>query len=226
MCQVAGVRSGDIVLDFFAGSGTTAHAVMELNDADRGARRFILVQLPERTERADFPTISAITRERVRRAGIRFGQKQTEKPLLASQSAIDLGFRALTLSDSNFKGWDSRASANGQGLTNQLELMIQHIREGRTEVDLLYEILLKSGFPLTTPVETLALAGKKVYSVASGALMLCLERSLTMEVIRAIADKKPERVVCLDAGFAGNDQLKTNAVQIFKTKGVGSFKTV
>lgn len=226
MCQVAGVRSGDIVLDFFAGSGTTAHAVMELNDADAGARRFILVQLPERTERTDFPTISAITRERVRRAGIRFGLKQAEKPLLASRSAIDCGFRALALADSNFKGWDSRASANGQSLADQLELMIQHIREDRTEVDLLYEILLKSGFPLTTPVETLTLADKKVYSVAGGALMLCLERSLTMEVIRAIAERKPERVVCLDAGFASNDQLKTNAVQIFKTKGVGSFKTV
>jgi adenine-specific DNA-methyltransferase len=103
---------------------------------------------------------------------------------------------------------------------------VDHIREGRTADDLLYEILLKSGFPLTTTVETLTLAGKTVHSVAGGALFICLERELTLELIRGMAECKPERVVCLDEGFAGNDQLKANAVQIFKTKGVTSFKTV
>jgi adenine-specific DNA-methyltransferase len=111
-------------------------------------------------------------------------------------------------------------------LGRQLELHVDHIRDGRTAQDLLYEILLKSGFPLTTPVETLTLAGKKVQSVASGALFICLERALNLEVVRAMAEQKPERVVCLDEGFAGNDQLKANAVQIFKTRGVTSFKTV
>ena len=111
-------------------------------------------------------------------------------------------------------------------LEKQLDLHIDHIRDGRTADDLLYEILLKSGFPLTTPVETLKLAGKTVHSVAGGALFICLEGALTLELIRAMAEKKPERVVCLDEGFAGNDQLKANAVQIFKTKGVTSFKTV
>ena len=86
--------------------------------------------------------------------------------------------------------------------------------------------MLKSGFPLTTPVEKVTLAGLTVYSVAGGALLICLERPLTLEAIRAMAELKPERVVCLDEGFAGNDQLKANAVQIFKTKGVTSFKTV
>jgi adenine-specific DNA-methyltransferase len=103
---------------------------------------------------------------------------------------------------------------------------IDHIRDGRSAEDILYEVLLKSGFPLTTPVETLALAGKTVYSVAGGAPLVCLERKLTLELIRAMADARPERVVCLDEGFAGNDQLKANAVQTFKTKGVASFKTV
>jgi adenine-specific DNA-methyltransferase len=111
-------------------------------------------------------------------------------------------------------------------LEDQLELHIHHIREGRTTQDLLYELLLKSGFPLTTSVEPLTLAGKAVHSVAGGALLICLERELTPDLIRAIAEKKPERVVCLDEGFAGNDQLKANAVQTFKTKGVTSFKTV
>ncbi len=110
-------------------------------------------------------------------------------------------------------------------LEEQLELHVDHIRQGRTPEDLLYEILLKSGFELTTPVEALQLAGTTVHSVAGGALLVCLERELTLDLIRAIAQKKPERVVCLDEGFAGNDQLKANAVQIFKTQGVTSFRT-
>jgi adenine-specific DNA-methyltransferase len=103
---------------------------------------------------------------------------------------------------------------------------VEHIREGRTADDLLYEILLKSGFPLTTPVEVLQLSGKAVHSVANGALLVCLDRELNLELIRAMAERKPERIVCLDEGFVGNDQIKANAVQIFKTKGVTSFKTV
>ncbi|MCI0420254.1 MAG: hypothetical protein L0312_13695 [Acidobacteria bacterium] len=110
--------------------------------------------------------------------------------------------------------------------SRQLELHIDHIRQGRTADDLLYEILLKSGFPLTTPVETLTLSGKTVHSVAEGALLICLEWALTLELIRAIAERKPDRVVCLDEGFTGNDQLKANAVQIFKAKGITSFRTV
>jgi adenine-specific DNA-methyltransferase len=97
---------------------------------------------------------------------------------------------------------------------------------GRTALDLLYEILLKSGYPLTVPTETLMIEGKTVYSVAGGVLLVCLDHDLTLGAIRAMAERKPERVVCLDAGFAGNDQLKANAVQIFKTKDVKSFRTV
>ncbi|MBI2803065.1 MAG: hypothetical protein HYX63_22825 [Gammaproteobacteria bacterium] len=85
---------------------------------------------------------------------------------------------------------------------------------------------MTSGFPLTTQVERLDVTGKTVYSIASGALLICLDHALTLESIRGIAAIKPERVVCLDEGFAGNDQLKANAVQIFKTQGVTSFKTV
>jgi adenine-specific DNA-methyltransferase len=111
-------------------------------------------------------------------------------------------------------------------LETQLALHVDHLQDGRTDLDFLYEILLKNGFPLTAPVEKLILAGKTVFSVADGALLICLERKLTLEAVRAIADKKPERVVCLDEGFVGNDQLKTNAVQTFKTKGVTKFLTV
>ncbi len=113
-----------------------------------------------------------------------------------------------------------------ESLQEQLELHVNHIRVNRAAEDLLYELLLKSGFPLTTPVEKQMLEDKTVYSAAGGAFLICLERELTLEVIRAMAKQKPERIVCLDSGFAGNDQLKANADQIFKAKGVKSFKTV
>ena len=130
------------------------------------------------------------------------------------------------LAESNFRTWEAGAASDAAALTAQLDLHVEHIREGRTPDDLLYEILLKSGFPLTTRVEKIQLDALVVHSIADGALLICLERALTMEAIRAMASMKPERVVCLDEGFAGNDQLKANAVQIFKTRGVASFKTV
>jgi adenine-specific DNA-methyltransferase len=145
---------------------------------------------------------------------------------LNDASKQDRGFRVFKLTESNFMPWNAEVPHDAPALERQLEMHVDHIREGRTAGDILYEILLKSGFPLTTPTETLTLAGKTVHSIANGALFICLDRKLTLELIRAIADLKPERVVCLDEGFAGNDQLKANAVQIFKTKGITSFKTV
>ena len=111
-------------------------------------------------------------------------------------------------------------------LERQLELHVEHIRDKRTADDILYEILLKEGYPLTTPVEKKTIAGKLVYSAAGGGFLICLDRELSLEVIRGMAQEKPVRVVCLDEGFAGNDQLKANAVQIFKTQGIVKFKTV
>jgi adenine-specific DNA-methyltransferase len=218
--------TGDLILDFFAGSGTTAHAVLDLNMQDGGNRKFILVQLPELTERADYPTIADICKERVRRVINNLNEGDEGKLDLDGSQSQDRGFRVFKLVESSFTPWNAEVPHDAAALAQQLELHVDHIRAGRTAQDLLYEILLKSGFPLTTPVEPLQLAGKTVYSVAGGALFLCLERALTLDVIRAMADSRPERVVCLDAGFAGNDQLKANAAQIFKTKGVTSFKTV
>ena len=226
MCQVAGVVPGDTVLDFFAGSGATAHAVLELNKIDRGNRKFILVQLPEPTDRKDYPTIADITKERVRRVIKKLNDEDAEKLALDGKQKQDRGFRVFKLAESNFKPWNADVPHDAPMLEKQLDLHVDHIRDGRTADDLLYEILLKSGFPLTAPVENLKLVGKTVHSVAGGALFICLEGALTLDLIRAMAEKKPERVVCLDEGFAGNDQLKANAVQIFKTKGVTSFKTV
>ncbi len=244
-----GTNADDIVLDFFAGSGTTAHAVMAQNAADRCNRRYIMVQLPEvldpsnrdQKTAADFcdklkkpRNIAELTKERLRRAGKKV---QQENSLFAG----DFGFRTFKLDQSNFTTWDAGMRHEPEALQRQLELHVDHIRDGRTPDDILYELLLKSGFPLTTPVEKVTFPespgsphpdpllkgeGKVVYSVAGGAMAICLDRELTLDLIRAIAERKPERVVCLDEGFAGNDQLKANAVQIFKTKGVTSFKTV
>jgi adenine-specific DNA-methyltransferase len=226
LLEIAQCRDSDIVLDFFAGSGTTGHAVLNLNNEDGGKRRFILVQLPEPTGRDDFATVADICKERIRRVIGKLNSGDAGKLALLERGGMDRGFRVFKLSESNFTTWDAQGPEDTEALEQRLELHVEHIREGRTEDDLLYEILLKSGFPLATTVETVELVGKRVYVVADGALLLCLDRELNLELIRKIAEKGPERVVCLDAGFAGNDQLKANAVQLFKTKGIASFKTV
>jgi adenine-specific DNA-methyltransferase len=216
-----------LILDFFAGSGTTGQAVLEQNADDGGKRRFMLVQLPEPTGRSDYPTIAEMAKERVRRVIKTLNDADVGKlDLNGERAKQDRGFRVYTLAESNFKPWEADKPRDAAALGKQMELHIEHIRDGRSPDDLLYEILLKSGFPLTTPVETLTLADKEVYSVASGALLVCLERELTLEALRAMAKLKPERIVCLDAGFAKNDQLKANAVQEFRNKGVTSFRTV
>lgn len=215
-----------IVLDFFAGSGTTGHAVLELNRVDEGTRKFILVQLPESTGRKDFPTISAIAKERVRRVCAQMSDIRNGELDLETGAKPGRGFKAFKLHSSNLKAWNANVPKQAEALEQQLEMHVQHIVEGSTQEDLLFEILLKSGFPLTTPTETLKLEGRTIFSIAEGAMLICLEKALTSEIIKAMADRKPERVVCLDEGFAGNDQLKTNAVQTMKTLGVTSFRTV
>jgi len=255
--------SEDIVLDFFSGSCTTAHAVFDLNQKDGGNRKFIMVQLPEpcdeksEAHKAGYKTIADIGKERIRRVIKKIQAQQaeqqkaaasdlfdnppsTESPFEGGQlreasseqsrgmsnaaTQLDLGFKVFKLAPSNFKIWDGAVADHA--IEKQLEMAIDHIDPQSTEQDILYEILLKSGFELTTPIMELTLAGKKVYSVAEGALLICLEKELTPEVIRTIAEKEPQRVVCLDSGFAGNDQLKTNAVQIMKSFDVENFKTV
>jgi adenine-specific DNA-methyltransferase len=220
--------AGDIVLDFFLGTGTTAHAVLALNAEDGGNRRFIGVQLPEPliTPESGLRTIADVARRRVSRVVDELSKEAAQSFEFTKNPSQNLGFRVFKLAESNFTTWDAQVPHEEGTLLAQLEKHVDHIREGREPDDILYELLLKSGFPLTTPIEKQSLAGKSIYCVAGGALVICLEQALTLELIRAIAALKPERVVCLDEGFAGNDQLKANAVQTFKTKGVTSFKTV
>jgi len=215
-----------LICDFFAGSGTTAQAVLEQNNADDGKRRFILVQLPEQTQHQSFPTIAEITKERVRRVIKTLNESDGSRLDLANTPKQDRGFKVFKLQSSNFKAWNAEQPKDDAELAKQLTLHVDHLVAGRSQEDVLYELLLKSGFPLDTPIEKVKLANKTVFSIADGMMLVCLEKELTLEVLKAMADKKPERVVCLDAGFANNDQLKTNAVQTMKAKGVTKFQTV
>jgi adenine-specific DNA-methyltransferase len=208
-----------IVLDFFAGSGATGQAVIEANADDGGNRKFILVQLPEPTEREDYPTIAAITKERVRRVIARLNEEKGDA------EGQDRGFRVFKLAESSFNVWDAQASRQLDAFEEQLRLHVDNVRDERSADDVLSELLLKSGYPLSATIDSLELAGKRVFSVADGALLVCLDQGLSLELMRAVAERKPERFVVLDDGFAGNDQLKANAVQIFKAADV-TFRTV
>jgi adenine-specific DNA-methyltransferase len=120
------------------------------------------------------------------------------------------------LNESNFKIWNSNVE-NSEDLQRQLELNIEHIKPDSSIEDILYEVLLKDGLPLTTKIEKKQLVGKDVYAIENGTMLICLDKQITPQLIDAMATANPSRVICLDAGFRGNDQLKVNAVQTFKT---------
>jgi adenine-specific DNA-methyltransferase len=222
-----------IILDFFAGTSSSAHAILELNKKDGGNRKFIMVQLPEPTEenseahKAGYKTIADIGKERIRRVIKKIkGEQEKKKDLFSGDKPQpDLGFKVFKLQPSNFKLWDGDVAKDEEAIKKQIKLFVEHINPQSSQEDVLYEILLKSGFPLTTKIEKTVLAERDVFSIADGSMFICLEKDLTPEVIRAMAEKKPERVVCLDEGFKGNDQLKTNAVQIMKIRNI-TFRTV
>ena len=217
----------EIVLDFFCGSGSTAHAVMQLNSQSNAAHKYIMVQLPEpnnpkeRTGKAALKlglnTVVDIAKERIRRAAKRISEERVGELDLSEKRNIDLGFRVFKLASSNFKIWDGDADRI-DNLSAQLELHVDHIDQASSPEDILYELLLKAGFELTTKVEKQTMAGKDVYAVADGALLVCLDKEITPALIDALADANPLQVICLDEGFKGNDQLKTNAVQTFKSR--------
>lgn len=224
----------DIVIDYFAGSATTAHAIFELNKEDGGNRKFICIQLPEPTDingeafKAGYKTIADIGKERIRRVikKIEEEQKENADMFTEDKSQLDLGFKVFKLLPSNFTTWNANVDKTADAISKQLELHITHISETADQEAILYELLLKSGFELTTKIEKLEIEGKAVFSIAEGELLVCLERKLTNELIKAMAERKPTRVICLDEGFQNNDQLKTNAALIMKSKGVVKFQTV
>jgi len=220
------INPPEIVLDFFAGSGTTAQAVIEQNNEDGGNRKFILVQLPEKTDNPQYPTIAHLTRERVRRVIAKLNEADVGKLDLDGKAKQDRGFRAFKLSSSNFKIWDAdQAATEPEQLAEQLHLYTDNLAESRTQQDVLYELILKSGLSLTAKVETQTVAGKTVHSIADGSLLICLENPVTQALLRGMMALDPLQILCLDAAFHGNDPLKTNAVLEAKSHGI-TFKTV
>ena len=197
-----------IVMDFFAGSGTTAHAVMELNTQDSGNRKFILCTLDENVkEKSEFNTIDQISRERIRRAAATI---QEEHPELVGKQ--DFGFKAYKLDSSNFKDVSARPD---QFVQADLFDSVSNIKEGRTGLDLLFQVMLTWGMELSLAIDLEKVAGAEVYDVDQGSLMACFEDEISEEVIRHIAQAQPLRAVFRDSSFA-NSADKINVSEIFK----------
>jgi adenine-specific DNA-methyltransferase len=215
MMEIVNVTGDDVVLDFFAGSGTTGHAVMKANQKDDQRRRFVLVQLPEPMDgsSSEYPTIAAITRERVRRAASQLGRQ----PSLTTDGGEDLGFRSFRLESSCFSIWDAGPKSEDE-LARQLSISVDHVVEGATEPAMLTELLLKAGYPLTASVVSTEFAGVPGFSVANGALLVCLSRRLTIEAFEAMVELEPAMIIVLDAGFEGDDELKVNALQTVRAR--------
>lgn len=227
LIQIAGVGHHEIVLDFFAGSGTTAHAVMALNADDDGARRCVSVQLPEPTDpesdahKLGYGTISEITRERILRAGKRIHEQEATK-LDGRADSLDVGFRAYKLVDTNFTKWKADSGLSEEGLVDLFAGLADSAKDHAHPEALLTEVILKLGFSLSEKIESIEVAGLSVFSVADGLLLAYLDEHTqpTLDQLSALVAREPERLVILEDAFHGNDELKTNLVQECRTHNV------
>ena len=207
--------TSDLVLDFFSGSATTAHAVMKLNAEDGGHRKFIMVQLPEKTDekseayKAGYKNICEIGKERIRRAG----RKIKEDAGLTAPADLDIGFRCLRLDESNMKPVYYTPEETQQ---QDLFSLVDNVKPDRTPEDLLFQVMLDLGVLLSSPIESTEIAGKKVFNVANGFLLACFDHDVTDETVKAIAQMKPYYAVFRDSSMA-NDSVATNFDQIFET---------
>ena len=205
----------DVVLDFFSGSATTAHAVMKLNAEDGGHRKFIMVQLPEKTDekseayKAGYKNICEIGKERIRRAG----RKIKEDAGLTAPADLDIGFRCLRLDESNMKPVYYTPEETQQ---QDMFSLVDNVKSDRTPEDLLFQVMLDLGVLLSSPIEVKEIAGKKVFNVADGFLLACFDHDVTEETVKAIAQMKPYYAVFRDSSMA-NDSVATNFDQIFET---------
>ena len=205
----------DVVLDFFSGSATTAHAVMKLNAEDGGHRKFIMVQLPEKKDekseayKAGYKNICEIGKERIRRAG----RKIKEDAGLTAPADLDIGFRCLRLDESNMKPVYYTPEETQQ---QDMFSLVDNVKPDRTPEDLLFQVMLDLGVLLSSPIEVKEIAGKKVFNVAEGFLLACFDHDVTEETVKAIAKMKPYYAVFRDSSMA-NDSVATNFDQIFET---------
>ncbi|WP_234405236.1 site-specific DNA-methyltransferase [Neisseria elongata] len=218
LLQILHVSDG-IILDFFSGSGTTAHAVMQLNAEDGGSRRFICVQLPEETDeksearKAGFNTIAEIAKERIRRAGRRISDG------LQDGSEIDTGFKVFKLAESGFKQWRQPGQADTEALQRELSLNIDSVQPDTPSENLLYELMLRMGLKLTCKVSF----SDGIYFVEdedTGGLYAFLLERVDQGLIDAVLAKHPAKVAALDRLFEGDDALKSNTVLQMKDAGV------
>ena len=239
-CLSLALDSNSIVLDFFSGSATTAHAVMQLNAEDGGNRKFIMVQLPEpcregtEAAKAGYKNICEIGKERIRRAGEKIKAEIEEQSTQLKigeepKKVPDIGFKVFKLDSSNLKKWQPDYDA----LETTLFDSVSNYVEGRSELDVVYEIMLKMGMELTWPLETHIIASRNVYDIGMGALMICLDDHITAEVAEGMAALRQEessevwRVVFKDNGFE-SDSAKVNIKEILKRAGLeeDAFTTV
>ena len=209
-----GMNKNDFILDFFSGSATTAHAVMQLNAEDCGNRKYIMVQLPEKCDekseafKAGYGNICEIGKERIRRAG----KKIKEENPLTTQD-LDIGFRVLKLDSSNMKDVYYKPSDYSQGFLGQLE---DNIKADRTPLDLLFQVMLDLGKPLSAKIEEREIAGKHVFVVDDNDLVACFDSNVTEDVVKTIAQLKPLYAVFRDSGLS-SDSVGANFDQIFAT---------
>lgn len=206
-------QQDSIILDFFSGSATTAHAVIQLNAEDGGKRKFIMVQIPEEcpegseAAKAGYKNICEIGKERIRRAGKKIADENA-----TNAPNLDIGFRVLKLDSSNMADVYYRPSELKQGMLNLQE---DNVKPGRTAEDLLFQVMLEKDIPLSSKIETEKVAGKTIFNVADGYLLACFDKGVTDDVVTAIAKKQPVHAVFRDAGMA-TDSTAINFDQIFE----------
>ena len=243
--EIANIGENDYILDFFSGSGSTAHAVMQLNAEDGGKRKFICVQLPELCDekseayKAGYKTICEIGEERIRRAGMEIMRRVTSgvgnlkgegwgcgmpssenEWSYAIKNIIDVGFKVFRLDTSNLKIWDSTPITGDNQLemfTERMNSMIDSIKDDRSDMDVIYEIMLKMGVPLDTAVQYIEIDGKIVYIIGDFLLMIALYNDITAEDIDAMAAYAPAKIVCAEQGFK-DDTALSNAHYILRDK--------
>jgi adenine-specific DNA-methyltransferase len=229
-------KDDDIILDFFSGSGTTGHATLELNKEDGDSRKFICVQLPEKTEenseayKVGYKTIADLGKERIRRVikKIKCEQEAKKKEKAGKLDFgdekevqnLDLGFKVFKLKSSNFKIWRGNKFENGEQLEKQLDAFTDPIKEGSEEENMLYELLLKSGFDLNSNLQHKG----DFYVVNDNEMVVALSK-ISEAIVKEIISLQPSKCIVLDKLFVGNDQLKTNTVLQMRDAGV-EFKTI
>lgn len=210
------IAENDIVLDFFAGSSTTAHAVMNINKEKDLKLKYIMVQIPDMCDSKSeafingYKNLCEIGEERIRRAGTRIKEE--------TNADIDYGFKVFKLDSSNLKLWNGEFNTEEEANNYFLE-HLSPLVDGRTNEDLLYELLLKEGMPLTSPIEEIKVGDKTIYSIGMGYLMICLEDKIDMNLVEEIGKRKPESIIFRDSGFA-DENAKINTIQELKKYGI------